>query len=232
MAKITMYFSSVEEMNNYFTTGVPSTVLAIVKNGDNGVLMYTSSNNDEAITGGTEIGGYPEDYSYATTLSTYTLVGDPNAPVPEPVRFSWSPSTYTNSATLTFSYFNDGELVGNVYFAEASDSECSIFYVDDLNEYMQDEWVPEGEDARSLIIFPGTYTTLAEAETESEVTTWASFFDMSAGAQIFSIDGYLGMGVMNNSTTINVDMYAIDPETGDASETVSTSDASKFRVEL
>lgn len=75
--KRTQYFNTQAELEAYFPDGVPSTVLAIVKNGDNGVLMYTSSNNDEAITGtGTEFGGLPEDYSYATALSTYTLVGE------------------------------------------------------------------------------------------------------------------------------------------------------------
>lgn len=77
MAKIEQYFNSQEELNQYYPNGVPSTVLAIVKNGTNGVLMYTYDNNAPEITGGSaEIGGYPEDYSYATALSTYTLVGE------------------------------------------------------------------------------------------------------------------------------------------------------------
>lgn len=75
--KIEKYFNSVEEMNRYYPNGVPSTVLAIVKNGTNGVLMYTYDNNNPAITGGTQIGGYPADYAEATTLSTYTLEGEP-----------------------------------------------------------------------------------------------------------------------------------------------------------
>ena len=76
MAKIEQYFNSQAELEAYYPNGVPSTVLAIVKNGDNGVLMYTYDNNTPGTSGGAEIGGYPEDYSYATTLSTYTLVGE------------------------------------------------------------------------------------------------------------------------------------------------------------
>ena len=76
MAKIEQYFTSKAELDAYYPNGVPSTVLAIVKNGTNGVLMYTYDNNAPGITGGSEIGGEPADYAYATALSTYTLVGE------------------------------------------------------------------------------------------------------------------------------------------------------------
>ena len=96
MAKIEQYFNSQEELNQYYPNGVPSTVLAIVKNGTNGVLMYTYDNNAPEITGGSaEIGGEPSDYSYAVTLSSYTLVGDPNAPS-IPANWMWVENPNTN----------------------------------------------------------------------------------------------------------------------------------------
>ena len=105
MAKIEQYFNSQAELEAYYPNGVPSTVLAIVKNGDNGVLMYTYDNNAPGITGGTEIGGYPEDYSYATTLSTYTLTGDPNAPS-KPANWIFDQDVDDVVTEYTFSFNN------------------------------------------------------------------------------------------------------------------------------
>lgn len=57
--KQTMYFSSVEEMNNYFPNGVPSMVLAIVQPAENAqAVLYTSSNNQPMGGGSEEQGGY------------------------------------------------------------------------------------------------------------------------------------------------------------------------------
>jgi len=55
MAKIEQYFNSQAELEAYYPNGVPSTVLAIVKNENNGVSLYTYDNN--VIAGGGEIGG-------------------------------------------------------------------------------------------------------------------------------------------------------------------------------
>ena len=105
MAKIEQYFNSQEELNQYYPNGVPSTVLAIVKNGTNGVLMYTYDNNAPGITGGSEIGGYPEDYSYAVVLSSYTLVGDPNAPS-KPANWIFDQDVDDVATEYTFSFNN------------------------------------------------------------------------------------------------------------------------------
>lgn len=57
--KTTMYFSSTEEMNNYFKDGVPSNVLAIVQPTENtSAVLYTSSNNQPMGGGSEEQGGY------------------------------------------------------------------------------------------------------------------------------------------------------------------------------
>lgn len=54
-----MYFSSTEEMNNYFKDGVPSNVLAIVQPTENtSAVLYTSSNNQSMGGGSEEQGGY------------------------------------------------------------------------------------------------------------------------------------------------------------------------------
>lgn len=54
-----MYFSSTEEMNNYFTEGVPSNVLAIVQPAEGAsAVLYTSSNNQPMGGGTEEQGGY------------------------------------------------------------------------------------------------------------------------------------------------------------------------------
>lgn len=45
MGKITLYFDTKEQMDAYFTEGVPSNVLAIVRNGGG---VYTTSNNDSS----------------------------------------------------------------------------------------------------------------------------------------------------------------------------------------
>lgn len=52
---MTMYFSSVEEMNNYFPSGVPSNVLAIVQpDAETPAALYTSSNNSPVGGGSSE----------------------------------------------------------------------------------------------------------------------------------------------------------------------------------
>ena len=74
--KQTMYFSSVEEMNNYFPNGVPSTVLAIVQPAENtAAVLYTSSNNQPMGGGSEEQGGYidsPEEKVEKAEALSYT----------------------------------------------------------------------------------------------------------------------------------------------------------------
>lgn len=78
MSKLTIYFNSVQEMNDYFQNGVPSNYLAIVKNNDeNGAVLYTSSNNQ--VIGGPieEQGGYidsPEEKVEKAEALSYTEV--------------------------------------------------------------------------------------------------------------------------------------------------------------
>lgn len=83
--KITQFFKTQEEMLKYYNNDVkniPSSVLAIVGEEDEDKVLYTNSNN-QSISGqmSTE-GGYIDDpatvaeLSYATTLSSYTLVGN------------------------------------------------------------------------------------------------------------------------------------------------------------
>jgi hypothetical protein len=53
--KMTMYFSSTEEMNNYFPSGIPSNVLAIVQpDAETPAALYTSSNNSPVGGGSSE----------------------------------------------------------------------------------------------------------------------------------------------------------------------------------
>ena len=63
MAKITQYFNSVEELNAYYKSGVPSGVLAIVQGGpDEPAVLYTSGNNSPYNPGQKEyMGGYVDD---------------------------------------------------------------------------------------------------------------------------------------------------------------------------
>ena len=54
-----MYFSSTQEMNDYFKDGVPSNVLAIVQPTENApAVLYTSSNNKAMGSSTEEQGGY------------------------------------------------------------------------------------------------------------------------------------------------------------------------------
>ncbi len=74
--KQTMYFSSTEEMNNYFKDGVPSNVLAIVQPTENtSAVLYTSSNNQPMGGGSEEQGGYidsPEEKVEKAEALSYT----------------------------------------------------------------------------------------------------------------------------------------------------------------
>jgi len=82
MSKMTMYFDTKEQMDAYFTQGVPSNVLAIVK--DSGGL-YTSSNNspemDEEF--GPSMGGEPISDDDRELVDN-TLYGEGGEPEPEP----------------------------------------------------------------------------------------------------------------------------------------------------
>lgn len=76
--KITQYFKTVQELNDYYPNGVPSTVLAIVEEKN---VLYTSSNN-EFIGGGPveNQGGYidsPETVAEigTATVKTETILG-------------------------------------------------------------------------------------------------------------------------------------------------------------
>lgn len=112
--KRTEYFLSEKALNEYYPDGVPSNVLAIVKNDDNGVLMFTSSNNDTTITGeSAEFGGYPEDYSYATTLSNYTLEGVPLTKVEFDARTLYNIKIAFNEMTLNNDYYETSCAGGN-----------------------------------------------------------------------------------------------------------------------
>ena len=78
-----MYFSSVEEMNNYFPNGVSNMVLAIVQaSDDEPAVLYTSSNN-QSMTGQSQSqGGYIdspteiEEKEEALDLSQEILEGE------------------------------------------------------------------------------------------------------------------------------------------------------------
>lgn len=70
--KLTKYFKTVQEMNNYYPNGVPSNVLAIVEEGN---VLYTSSNN-EVMGGPSESQGGYIDSPTAVDKSEEILYGD------------------------------------------------------------------------------------------------------------------------------------------------------------
>lgn len=72
MSKHTIYFKTVQEMNDYFPDGVPNNFLAIVNNGEDKTLLYTSSNNEQ-LGGPTEAqGGYNDSPETTKELSDAT----------------------------------------------------------------------------------------------------------------------------------------------------------------
>jgi hypothetical protein len=63
MSKLSQYFDSIEALEAYYVNGVPSKVLAYVKDEEDNYILYTATNN---VSDGefTEMGGYvmsPED---------------------------------------------------------------------------------------------------------------------------------------------------------------------------
>lgn len=74
--KLTQYFTSTEEMNNYYPSGVPSNVLAIVQPAEGAsAVLYTSSNNQPMGGGSEEQGGYidsPEEKAEKAEALSYT----------------------------------------------------------------------------------------------------------------------------------------------------------------
>lgn len=84
MSKMTMYFNSTQELNNYFPSGVPSTVLAIVQGGpDEPAVLYTSGNNSPYNPGQKEnMGGYVDD-PVDTGIAEAILYGEEE---PEPLE--------------------------------------------------------------------------------------------------------------------------------------------------
>lgn len=77
--KNSMYFPSVDAMNEYFPAGVPSNVLAIVQQPveNASAVLYTSSNNQPVGGGTEEQGGYidsPEEKVEKAEALSYTEV--------------------------------------------------------------------------------------------------------------------------------------------------------------
>ena len=62
MSKLSQYFDSIEALEAYYVDGVPSKVLAYVKDEEGNYLLYTSTNNLPNESGSSEeIGGYVTD---------------------------------------------------------------------------------------------------------------------------------------------------------------------------